>query len=93
MPKYTAGPWRVGDAGNTVFGPPCGLPPKVIADLSRTGNRHANARLIAASPRLLEELENLTQQIDLSKLNIKKDFSLIAAHAAALSAIHEAKGE
>jgi hypothetical protein len=90
---HTKGPWRIGDAGNTVFGPPCGLPPQRIADLSNTKDRHANSRLIAAAPDLLEALKYLTAQIDLGKLNVRKDFSLINAHASALQAIFKATGK
>lgn len=57
---YTPGPWRVGDAGVTVFGPPNGNPaPKRIADMAKTPEYKANARLIAAAPELLEALEAL----------------------------------
>lgn len=50
--SHTPGPWRSGDAFNTVFGPPNGNPsPVTIADV-RNGNE-ANARLIAAAPDLL----------------------------------------
>lgn len=49
--KHTAGPWRVGDAGHTVFGPPMGEPaPMMVAQRVRP----ADARLIAAAPELLE---------------------------------------
>jgi phosphoribosylamine-glycine ligase len=48
--KHTAGPWRVGDAGATVFGPPNGNPsPETVARVTKK----ANARLIAAAPELL----------------------------------------
>ena len=37
--KHTLGPWRVGDAGMTVFGPPNGNPsPETIANCRRSGN-------------------------------------------------------
>ncbi len=50
--KHTPGPWRVGDAGFTVFGPPNGTPsPETIATV-RQGK--INARLIAAAPDLYE---------------------------------------
>jgi len=53
MSKHTAGPWRVGDAGHTVFGPPNGEPsPETIASVKK----RANARLIAAAPDLLNAL-------------------------------------
>ena len=53
--QHTPGPWRVGDAGATVFGPPQGLPPLRIA----SGCRKADARLIAAAPDLLAALSNI----------------------------------
>ena len=52
--KHTPGPWRVGDAGHTVFGPPNGNPsPETIAPC---GTR-ANALLIAAAPDMLAALK------------------------------------
>lgn len=55
--KHTQGPWRIGDAGTTVFGPPNGNPsPLRIADIAKTPEYRANARLIAAAPELLEAL-------------------------------------
>jgi hypothetical protein len=50
----------------------------------------ANAQLIAAAPVMIEALQLLTQAIDLSKLDAKKDFSLLVAHAAATKAIRQA---
>ena len=50
-------------------------------------------RLIAAAPELLEACKYLAKEINLSKLNIKKDFSLINAHATALKAIYKAEGK
>ena len=57
------------------------------------GLTNANARLIAAASALLRALEDLTSEIKLGKLNIRKDFSLINAHAAGIKAIHQATGE
>jgi len=51
----------------------------------------ADARLYAAAPDLLAALEYLAAQIDLSKLKVKKDFSLMNAHVGALKAIAKAK--
>jgi len=51
------------------------------------------AYILAAAPELLEALEYLTKQIDLSKLNVRKDFSLMNAHACAMKTIDKAKGE
>ena len=54
MAEHTPGPWRVGDAGTTIFGPPNGNPsPIMVAQRVR----RANARLIAAAPELLAALE------------------------------------
>jgi hypothetical protein len=65
---HTPGPWRVGDAGHTVFGPPNGAPaPERVATIhggtadmaavTRAFIMKDNARLIAAAPELLEELK------------------------------------
>ena len=52
--QHTPAPWRIGDAGMTVFGPPNGNPlPETVA---ATRNR-ADARLIAAAPDLLHALQ------------------------------------
>ena len=54
--KHTPGPWRIGDAGWTVFGPPNGEPaPEVIA----TFKSKANATLAASAPKLLGFLNAL----------------------------------
>ena len=54
MTQHTPGPWRVGDAGRTIFGPPNGDPsPETIAEI----RLRKNARLIAAAPELLEALK------------------------------------
>jgi hypothetical protein len=48
--------------------------------------------LHAAAPELLDALLSLTQEIRLSKLNVKSDFSLINAHAGAMKVIKQAEG-
>lgn len=40
---------------------------------------------------LLDALKNLAANIDLSKLNVRKDFSLLNAHAAATKALFKAQ--
>ena len=51
--QHTPGPWRIGDAGNTVFGPKTDRPsPQTIATLSVI-DHEANGRLITAAPELL----------------------------------------
>ena len=54
---HTPGPWRVGDAGRTVFSPPSGEPsPEIIADI----RLRKNALLIAAAPELLKAAQRVT---------------------------------
>ena len=58
--SYTPGPWRIGDAGHTVFGPPNGSPsPKIVASVAV-----CNAHLIAAAPELLEACKVLLKAAD-----------------------------
>ena len=55
MSTHTPGPWRVGDAGHSVFGPPNGNPsPESIALVKDKNNTH----LIAAAPGLLQAAKN-----------------------------------
>lgn len=57
MTKHTPGPWRVGDARHTVFGPKTGAAsPETIATMGKNNFRE-NARLIAAAPEMLEALK------------------------------------
>ena len=49
------------------------------------------AQLQADKAKLVSALKDLCGAIDLSKLNVRKDFSLLNAHACALKAIHAAK--
>lgn len=51
-----------------------------------------NMRLILSAPDLLLALRGLVREVNLSKLNVRKDFSLINAHAAATKAIRKATG-
>ena len=81
-PQHTPAPWRIGDAGMTVFGPPNGNPsPETVA---ATRNR-ANARLIAAAPELLAALRDL---VAVTQQNYDNRHEL----AAALDAIERAIG-
>ena len=64
MTKHTRGPWRLGDAGQTIFGPKTEHPSPVIIATIHASNTNrlpqdvakANALLIAAAPELLEAL-------------------------------------
>lgn len=89
MSQHTPGPWRIGDAGHTVFGPKTDAPaPTMVAQrLTR-----ANARLIAAAPDLLAALEDL---LDLGRAGFIRgeDIAVTRAVDAARAAIAKAKGE
>lgn len=83
--QHTPGPWRIGDAGFTVFGPPKpGALPETIAPVK---NR-ANARLIAAAPDLLTAVEALLD-CEPALLSAKER----KAYAIARAAIAKARGE
>lgn len=67
---YTSGPWRVGDAGKTVFGPPNGQPaPEVIANVRKA----ANSRLIALAP----DLASALRELDHAALEMAQYFNLL----------------
>jgi hypothetical protein len=54
--KHTPGPWRIGDAGFTVFGPPKpGAFPETIATIKS----RANASLIATAPEMADILADI----------------------------------
>jgi hypothetical protein len=68
---HTPGPWRIGDAGQTIFGPKTDQPaPITIATLQgatpRCGiaERTANKYLIAAAPDLLASLEWVLSMVE-----------------------------
>jgi len=92
MSEHTPGPWRIGDAGNTIFGPPTDRPaPDRIADMSGTKNRRANARLIAAVPAMLEALKYFVDRCgELPGSDSIEDESLCNFIAACDESLHEA---
>lgn len=54
--KWTPGPWRVGDAGHTIFGPPNGNPsPETIANV----RNRVNSTVLAAAPELVNMLKSI----------------------------------
>lgn len=67
--------------------------PAYIGDNPVIAERNANAEYTALAVNNLNEiaeaLELLANEINLSKLNIRKDFSLINAHATALKALNK----
>jgi hypothetical protein len=83
--QHTPGPWRIGDAGFTVFGPPKpGALPETIAPVK---NR-ANARLISAAPELLAALEALIDRDPAPPLE-----KIGAVYVNARAAIAKARGQ
>ena len=55
---------------------------------------YEDARLLeTAAPAMYEALRMLTSEINLSTLNVRKDFSLMNAHACAVKAILQAEGK
>ena len=67
MGTHTPTPWRIGDAGHTIFGPPNGNPaPEVIATVRKRENAativtacNEHERLKALNAELVEALEML----------------------------------
>jgi hypothetical protein len=60
---HTPGPWRIGDAGNTIFGPKqedCSAV-MIASVLNARGAKKTNARLIASAPELLEACKSLAR--------------------------------
>ena len=92
---HTPGPWRIGDAGNTIFGPPNGRPsPQRIADLACTDHK-ANGRLIAAAPEMLEALRAILRECAITHKHWGEGSNLKEANAAvdsARAAIARAEG-
>lgn len=63
MSAHTAAPWRVGDAGHTVFGPPNGTPfPTIICALG-DANPRANAAYIVAACNAHDDLVAALRQL------------------------------
>ena len=74
--EHTPGPWRVGDAGHTVFGPKTDNPsPKIIASRLARGD----ATLIAEAPNMLDALTALRDSIEDSDQNHEFPYALARA--------------
>lgn len=84
--RHTPGPWRIGDAGKTVFGPKTDQPaPVAIASLypvtPRCGSeeRRANGHLLRAAPELLEALVALIDHIPADWWTVYGDKDILTA--------------
>lgn len=64
-----------------------------IADAGTTANKCGllPSELLKQRDELRDALDNLTKEISLSRLNTKKDFSLLIAHAAATKVLQSTK--
>lgn len=82
--KHTPGPWRSGDAFNTIFGPKGN--PVTIATVFKANV--PNALLLSAAPELLDALETLTRAIV-----TQDDATMSAAYNKALRVIKKARGK
>ena len=88
--KHTPGPWYAANMGNDFQG---------LVVEEQTGKNIAVAydkrdvHILAAAPAMYEALRVLTSEINLSTLNVRKDFSLMNAHACAVKAILQAEGK
>ena len=97
--KHTPGPWLVTPLGDIEAKEAhiCQINQSMFNNQYKELTTHleaqANARLIAASPDLLYALTLLAKNIDLGKLNVKKDFELMNAHANALKVLHKLQDE
>ena len=93
--KHTPGPWKVRTAYSNGE-PVCytiHLGQTSIADVTSLSEQdRVNATLIAAAPAMYEALKALVGEIDLSQLNVRKNFSLLNAHASAAKALAQAEG-
>jgi len=90
-PAHMPGPWRVSADSDGVIEVSAGDMP--IARAVAQGGRMnlANAKLVAAAPELLRALQDLCEEAwKLRSKNVRKDFSLLNAHACAIKAINKA---
>lgn len=104
MSPHSAGPWIVDDesvhAEVAVHKARWGESDVVVAvpteyrtDGLITDTDRANLRLIAAAPLMLQALEDLRKELRAHvKLDVRRNFSLMAADAQAGTAIHKARG-
>ena len=97
--QFTPGPWIAErDTARNAYAWKVTGASGIVRDIARLAlvdsmsQVEANAALIAAAPAMYEALRVLTSEINLSTLNVRKDFSLMNAHACAVKAILQAEG-
>jgi len=69
------------------------LPTKGMVEIIVGEHNRAVLALLAQRDELLAALKHLTAEIHLGALNVRKDFSLLNAHASATKAIANAEGK
>ena len=92
--QFTPGPWHLEHDVD-------GIPLTIIgSDGSAIGTvetwndcTEGNRLVLTAAPAMYVALRVLTSEINLSTLNVRKDFSLMNAHACAVKAILQAEGK
>ncbi len=95
--KHTPGPWHIGmKPCPMVYGPQGEqvVPINIMLDMSEvTANAAHIVHCVNNHDALLQALKALVREIDLSKLNVRKDFSLLNAHAYATKTLAQAEGK
>lgn len=90
--NHTPTPWRIGDAGRTVFGPPNGNPsPETVAHTSRANAAHI-VRCVNGHDALVAALRDLTRYVDAYEYGRKWAGRPHAEMDAARAALAAAKG-
>mgnify|MGYP000747659551 CR=1 FL=1 len=69
------------------------IPPLVSTKMPRDANAAHIVHCVNNHDALLQALKALVREIDLSKLNVRKDFSLLNAHAYATKTLAQAEGK
>ncbi len=87
-------PWEIGEDGD-VFSADSGCVARIVGVADGRPESEANAKLIVHAVngygKALQALRDLTAEIKLGTLNVRKDFSLMVAHAAATKVLHESE--
>lgn len=90
-PKHTPGPWRVGDAAVTVFGPKI-VGPAPAETIATSIRNRANAHLIAAAPEMLDALEHAAIVLK-ARGDTGKDIGAMFTYLHVNNVLKKARGE
>lgn len=79
----TARPWRVGDAGATVFGPPNGNPaPETVASVRNRANAAIIVRAVNAHEAMVDVVHDCIDLLNRPNLTIRERSTINKARAA-----------